>query len=43
MDPKAVQVLTRHASLEVLARHYVDSSERPDKYFAELQRSPGVR
>lgn len=36
MDLKAVQVLTRHASLEVLARHYVDSAERPDRYFAEL-------
>lgn len=43
MDLKAVQMLTRHASLEVLARHYVDSAERPDKYFAELLRGPGVR
>jgi integrase/recombinase XerC len=39
MDLKAVQALTRHASLEVLGRHYVDSAERPDRYFAELLQS----
>jgi len=36
MNAKAVQILTRHASIETLFQHYIDSEERPDPYFAEL-------
>ena len=36
MNAKAVQMLTRHANIETLFKHYVDAEERPDPYFAEL-------
>ena len=36
MNAKAVQTLTRHANIETLFKHYVDSEERPDPYFADL-------
>jgi integrase/recombinase XerD len=36
MDLKSVQTLTRHASIETLCRHYVDSSEKASPVFAKI-------
>jgi site-specific recombinase XerD len=36
MDLKSVQVLTRHASIETLCKHYVDTSEKSTPAFARI-------
>jgi site-specific recombinase XerD len=36
MDLKSVQVLTRHASIETLCKHYVDTSEKGAPVFARI-------
>lgn len=36
MDLKSVQVLTRHASVETLCKHYVDTSEKSAPAFAKI-------
>jgi hypothetical protein len=36
MDLKSVQVLTRHASIETLCKHYVDTSEKSAPVFAKI-------
>lgn len=37
MDMKALQLATRHASIETLAKHYLDSAEATPGRFDEIQ------